>query len=151
MGKSVNWLLLVITIPLCQTSCPLKTIYYGKIMSKVCKGDTIEKLKMVSKGIILLAEYHLYNQPGRPYQINITLITKRFPLEDCHVLHNIWVEILIKYGLSQNWNWILKIAFLSPYVLMWCYLSVPQTETHVKIPFKYNGNKSLTCILITYR
>ena len=26
-GKSVNWILLVISIPLCQTSCPLRTVH----------------------------------------------------------------------------------------------------------------------------
>ncbi len=46
-GRSVYWLLLVTSLPLCQTSCPLRTVHFSTELSKSYPSTPLGKLKAI--------------------------------------------------------------------------------------------------------
>ncbi len=77
-GKSVNWLfLLVNSLPLCQTSCPLRTVHYFRVIDKAASQLTKTAITVTAIFIVALGYdlwYYLLGYAGATdYKMNTPL------------------------------------------------------------------------------
>ena len=112
-AKSVNWLLLlVISLPLCQTSCPLRTVHYRRIFGKSfwssCVRFTFANLltntyRVCTIAICILIQAIWPRYKCGPYlTLRVSIHTYLFGARELDISIYLWFALTWKLGQGRN-------------------------------------------------